>query len=221
VAFAVKNNYDKALADLAQAAAINPDDGMTFNIRGNVYLQMDNTDKARMDFETALTSKQPCAKAMEPLCDICFSAHKHAEALPYLEHMISADPGNISLVNRRAVVYMYAGEAAKALEGFDRVLSQTPNDPDAPFQYGAVPGKARGYGRGNKELRGGRALWFPANGTIRVCEETGGGTTAMKRPIKSPTSSRSPSTLLLGKEKGQRGFSNEIVGAVHEPPVLK
>jgi tetratricopeptide (TPR) repeat protein len=133
VAFAVKNNYEKALADLAQAAAINPDDGMTFNIRGNVYLQMDNTDKARMDFETALTSKLPCAKAIEPLCDICFSAHKHAEALPYLEQMITADPGNISLVNRRAVVYMYAGEAAKALEGFDRVLSQTPNDPTLHF----------------------------------------------------------------------------------------
>ena len=152
VAYAVKNIFDKALSDLSEAATINPDDGMTYNIRGNVYLQMKNMDKARTDFETALTSKQPCAKAIEPLCDICFSAGKHAEALPYLEKLISVDPGNISLVNRRAVVYMYAGEAEKALESFDRVLSQAPNDPTLHFnmalcreKLGDMDGAAKSY----------------------------------------------------------------------------
>jgi len=153
VAFAVKNNYEKALADLAQAAAISPDDGMTYNIRGNVYLQMNMLDKARADFETALTGKQPCMKAIGPLCDICFSTNKHSEALPYLNKLISQDPGNAQLVNRRAVAYMYSGEAAKALEDFDVVQSKSSSDPAIYFnmalcdeKLGDLQGAVKNYG---------------------------------------------------------------------------
>ena len=153
VAFAVKNDYEKAFADLAQAAAISPDDGMTYNIRGNVYLQMNMLDKARADFETALTGKQPCMKAIGPLCDICFSTNKHSEALPYLNKVISQDPGNAQLVNRRAVAYMYSGEAAKALEDFDVVQSKSSSDPAIYFnmalcdeKLGDLQGAVKNYG---------------------------------------------------------------------------
>jgi tetratricopeptide (TPR) repeat protein len=152
VAYAVKKDYSNALADLSRAAAINPDDGMTYNIRGNVFLQMNSLDKARLDFETALTSKLPCAKAIEPLCDICFSTNKHAEALPYLEKLISKDPGDIFLVNRRSVIFMYEGEAAKAIDGFDQVLSRMPSDPTLHFnmalcreKIGDIRGAAKSY----------------------------------------------------------------------------
>jgi tetratricopeptide (TPR) repeat protein len=152
VAYAVKKDYSNALADLSRAAAINPDDGMTYNIRGNVFLQMNSLDKARLDFETALTSKLPCPKAIEPLCDICFSTNKRAEALPYLEKLISKDPGDISLVSRRSVIFMYEGEAAKALDGFDQVLSHMPSDPTLHFnmalcreKIGDMRGAAKSY----------------------------------------------------------------------------
>ena len=129
VAFAVKKEFEKAFDDCARALAINPDDGMTFNIRGSVYLQMNVLDKALADFEAALSAKQPCAKAIEPLCDICFSTNRHEKALPYLDVLIGQDPQNPQLLKRRGVIYMYAGEAAKALDDFDFVLSKTSPDP--------------------------------------------------------------------------------------------
>ena len=133
VAYAVRKEFEKAFKDLALAAVIDPDDGMTSNIRGNVYLQLNVLDKALADFESALSSKKACAKAIEPLCDICFSANRHAEALPYLNTLIGQDPQNLLLVNRRAVAYLYTGEAAKALEDFDFVQSKSPPAPTVYF----------------------------------------------------------------------------------------
>jgi len=133
VAYAVKKEYEKALADLGRAAAISPDDGMTYNIRGNVHLQLTILDKALTDFEAALSSEQPCVKAIEPLCDICFSTNKHSEALPYLNKLIRQDPQNTLLVNRRAVAYMYTGEAAKAIDDLDFLLSKSPSEPTLHF----------------------------------------------------------------------------------------
>ena len=152
VAYAAKKEFDKALADLSVAANMSPDDGMTYNIRGNVYLQLNILDKALADFEAAIKSKQTCVKAIEPLCDICFSTNKHAEALPYINKLIDLDPRNPLLIKRRAVAYMYTGEAAKAIEDFDFVLSTTFSEPTIHFnkamcyeKLGDLDGAMRNY----------------------------------------------------------------------------
>jgi len=133
IAYAIKKSFASALSDLDQALKLDPDDGMTYFIRGNTYLQRKNIDKALADFEAALNCKQLCIQALDHFCDLYFSMGKHAEAIPKLDKMIAQNPDNALFINQRAIAYMYTGEVAKAIADFDFVLSRAAGEASAYF----------------------------------------------------------------------------------------
>jgi len=133
VAYAARKEFENAFDDLGHALKKAPDDGMTYYIRGTTYLQLHTIDKALEDFEAALNCKKMCIQAIEPFCDINFSMEKHAQTIPKLDRIISKDPENALLINRRAIAYMYTGEVAKAIVDFDFVLTRAPAEATAYF----------------------------------------------------------------------------------------
>jgi tetratricopeptide (TPR) repeat protein len=133
LAYAMNNRFDSALADLNRGIAANPDDGMTFFIRGNVYLQQHALDKALADFEAALECRQPYIQALDHFCDIYESMNNYAGELPGLNAIIRKNPDNALIINRRGIAYMYSGDAANAVKDFDFVIARVPGEASAYF----------------------------------------------------------------------------------------
>ncbi len=61
-----------------------------------------------------------------------------SEAIPLLERVTSADPGNTEALNALGIAHGRAGDGARALAAFARVLAQDPRDAFALENMGAV-----------------------------------------------------------------------------------
>jgi len=133
IALADKKKFAEAFVDLDKGISADSADGMTYYTRGAIRMSMRATDRASADFSAALSCKHPYALAAEPLCDIYFSQDKYAQAAKLLNGLIEKDSENALIVNKRAIAFMYSGDAAKAIIDFDFVLSKAPAEPSAYF----------------------------------------------------------------------------------------
>ena len=126
--YAMENQYEKALVELEAARALDPNDADTLNLIAQTQYQANQPEKAIETLKALLAAKPGDASTTKMLVDLLIDAGREAEAKPYeamLPAGVKVDP--VSLLNIGIRNYN-DGKYEKALESFNRVVSENPGD---------------------------------------------------------------------------------------------
>jgi len=136
--------FPEALADLRQAATIAPTKGERHFWLAVTLMQAypgcptncgaDSTAAALDEFKAVVAVDSTSKNAATAYQQIGFDHLKKKDwlgAIPYLEKSIAIDPTNKQSLIWCGQAYQNAGNKAKALEYYDRVLAIDPNEPNA------------------------------------------------------------------------------------------
>jgi tetratricopeptide (TPR) repeat protein len=136
--------FPEALADLRQAATIAPTKGERHFWLAVTLMQAypgcptncgaDSTAAALDEFKAMVAVDSTSKNAATAYQQIGFDHLKKKDwlgAIPYLEKSIAIDPTNKQSLIWCGQAYQNAGNKAKALEYYDRVLAIDPNEPNA------------------------------------------------------------------------------------------
>ena len=132
---AMKRNAE-ALASLEKAVALAPaDPAIQFQL-GSVYVDQQAYDKAIAALEKGLSLKGDltdplAADAASTLGAVYFAQGKVTDAEAQFQRVLTAAPRHAGATLGMAKVQFSKGDAAKALELFDRVVAEHPGTPEA------------------------------------------------------------------------------------------
>lgn len=129
--------YRTSLAHFENAAAINPDSAMTFQVMSSTYFQMDEIENAIEVYETAMALLDPAQiDDYEFLISLYLFENRFEHAIQYSEEALELYPDETSFVQFLADAYIQSGERDKAVELIEALIAQEPNNP----QYRRVLG---------------------------------------------------------------------------------
>lgn len=132
-----ENPYETSLAHLQNAAAINPDSSMTFQVISSTHFQLDQVDEAIENYEKAMALlDQPAPEDYEYLISLYLYQNQYEEAIELSEEGRENYPEETMFVQFLADAYIQAGERERAVSLVEELIA---NDPENP-QYRRVLG---------------------------------------------------------------------------------
>jgi tetratricopeptide (TPR) repeat protein len=133
-----KGEYDLALADYAEALALNPGDAEVFNSRGATRTALEQYGSAIEDFDRSVTLSP--GRAI-PLSNRCFAKAvlgRLEEALTDCNEAIRLHPGRVATFSTRGFVYLKLGRSDEAIADYNVVLNKRADEPYALFGRAAA-----------------------------------------------------------------------------------
>ncbi len=122
-------NLQSALDDYGRSIAVAPSASAHFD-RANLYVQLDQPDKALVDFNAALAIDPKNIKALLGRADMNYGARRLAESLADYSRAVDAQPRNADVFFKRGSVYFDMGEFAAAYRDYSVSLTLDPRQPD-------------------------------------------------------------------------------------------
>lgn len=134
---ATENPYETSLEHLQNAAIINPDSAMTFQVISSTYFQLDRVEEAIASYEKAMTLlEQPAVEDYEYLNSLYLYNNQYEEAIQLSQEGREMYPEETMFVRFLADAYIQAGEQDKAISLVEELIEQEPDNP----QYRRVLG---------------------------------------------------------------------------------
>lgn len=134
---ATENPYETSLAHLQNAATINPDSSMTFQVISSTHFQLDQVEEAIESYETAMDLlDEPAPEDYEYLISLYLYQNQFEEAIELSEEGRERYPDEAMFVQFLADAYIQAGERDRAISLVEELIE---NDPENP-QYRRVLG---------------------------------------------------------------------------------
>lgn len=134
---ATENPYETSLAHLQNAAAINPDSSMTFQVISSTHFQLDQVDQAIENYETAMSLlDEPAPEDYEYLISLYLYQNQYEEAIELSEEGRERYPEESMFVQFLADAYIQAGERDRAISLVEELIENEPENP----QYRRVLG---------------------------------------------------------------------------------
>jgi tetratricopeptide (TPR) repeat protein len=134
---ATEDPYQTSLAHLQNAATINSDSSMTFQVISSTYYQLDQVDEAIESYETAMSLLDPPApEDYEYLISLYLYQNNFERAIELSEEGRDLYPDESMFVQFLADAYIQAGERDRAVSLVEELIEQEPNNP----QYRRVLG---------------------------------------------------------------------------------
>lgn len=109
-----EGHTDDAIKRFQQAGALNPDYVAVDVNLGNIYLELNLTEKAEASFKKALAREQNNAAALHGLGQLALSLRRYAEAVTYFERALQVVPAANRIHYSLALAYRGTGDLTKA-----------------------------------------------------------------------------------------------------------
>lgn len=129
--------YQISLDHFENAASINPDSAMTFQVMSSTYFQMNEIDNAINVYETALSLlNPPQVEDYEYIISLYLFVNRYEPAIRYSEEAINLYPNETSFIQFLADAYIQTGDREKAVDLIEALIATEPDNP----QYRRVLG---------------------------------------------------------------------------------
>lgn len=134
---ATENPYETSLSHLQNAATINPDSSMTFQVISSTHFQLDQVEEAITNYEKAMALlDQPQPEDFEYLISLYLYQNQFEEAIELSEEGRDMYPDETMFVQFLADAYIQAGERERAISLVEELIEAEPENP----QYRRVLG---------------------------------------------------------------------------------
>jgi tetratricopeptide (TPR) repeat protein len=133
-----KGDNDQAIAEYDQAIELNPTDGDSFRVRGDVYDDKHEYDRAIADYDHAIELNPKDANAYFERGGTYEHKGEFDHAIADLDHAIALRPDYFRAYFSRAVAYHRKGDDDRALADFDKVIELAPDEADPHLIRGAL-----------------------------------------------------------------------------------
>lgn len=129
--------YRASLAHLKNAATVNPDSAMTYQVISSTHFQLQEIDDAISSYETAMSLLEtPAADDYEYLVSLYLFDDRYPDAISYSEEALDQYPDSTIFVQFLADAYIQSGERETAVELVEGLIAEDPENP----QYRRVLG---------------------------------------------------------------------------------
>lgn len=126
-----------SLAHFENAATINPDSAMTYQVMSSTYFQMNEIENAISTYEVAIgLMGQPQIDDYEYLISLYLYNNQYAESIAMSNRAIQEYPDEAVFVQFLADAYIQQGDRDRAIELIESLIASDPNNP----QYRRVLG---------------------------------------------------------------------------------
>lgn len=134
---ATPDPFQTSLAYFYNAATINPDSAMTYQVMASTYFQLDDIDNAISSYEKAMSLlDRPGIDDYEFIISLYLFDNRHEAAMGLSQQALDEYPGETSFVQFLADAYIQAGQRDEAIELIEGLIEQEPDNP----QYRRVLG---------------------------------------------------------------------------------
>lgn len=134
---ATENPYETSLEHLQNAATINPDSAMTFQVISSTYFQLEQVESAIESYEKAMALiEEPTLEDYEYLISLYLYNNQYEEAIELAQEGREMYPEETMFVRFLADAYIQADERDTAISLVEQLIEQEPDNP----QYRRVLG---------------------------------------------------------------------------------
>ena len=127
------NQLDMSLASIVKAMEFTDDNAVYFNLRGNLYMQKEDLEKAESDFDKAIELSDS-ASAHRNKVMLMLMTDRGQEAIPYLIGRIKADPQDAENWILMGDMIKRGGQDDKARTYYEQALKIDPDNEYAQRQ---------------------------------------------------------------------------------------
>lgn len=128
-AYALNEEYEKAILSLTQAMALMDDPYLPYLNRGAVYVKMKDDDLAMKDFDRAIAINSKGLNAYVNRGEVFARRRDYASALADFQKAIAIDEQSAGGYKMRGRLYEAMGQFEKALADYNQALHWEPADP--------------------------------------------------------------------------------------------
>ena len=128
--------FDKAMLAVQALEKKHPNDPQVFNLKGGVYMGMNDLVKARASFEKALSIAPTYFSAVENLARLDIQDKKLDQAKKRFESVLAADPKSVPAMTALAGIAQGAGQPAEAVVWLEKASAVNPADVGPALQLG-------------------------------------------------------------------------------------
>jgi tetratricopeptide (TPR) repeat protein len=134
---ATPNPYETSLAHFENAATVNPDSAMTFQVISSTHFQLNDTENAISSYERAMELlEQPGVDDYEYLISLYLYENRYENAITLSESAMEDYPDETVFVQFLADAYIQSGERERAVSLIEGLIEDDPENP----QYRRVLG---------------------------------------------------------------------------------
>ncbi len=134
---ATPNPFHVSLAHFLNAATINPDSAMTFQVISSTHFQMNDIENAISTYETAISlMSQPQVDDYEYIISLYLFNNQYDDAIEMTNRAIGDFPNESVFVQFLADAYIQQGDRDRAIELIEGLIASEPDNP----QYRRVLG---------------------------------------------------------------------------------
>jgi tetratricopeptide (TPR) repeat protein len=139
-AYALRNDYDRAIADYDKSVGIDPTSAKTLDLRGNAYRGRHDEDHAIADYDQAIKLDPNDAVLFRDRGLAYRAKHDFDRALADYNQALQIDPGYRDAINERGLTYDNKGDYDRAIADFSEAARIDPTFAQAFFNRGIVYG---------------------------------------------------------------------------------
>jgi tetratricopeptide (TPR) repeat protein len=140
LAYAAKNDYDRAIADYDKSIEVDPTYARTFDSRGNAYYGRHDYDRAIVDYDEAIRLDPKDDWPLRNRALAYRAKRDYDHALADLNAALRINPNFRDAINDRGLVYEVKGDYDRAIADFSEVIRIDPTFVPAIFSRGVVYG---------------------------------------------------------------------------------
>ncbi|MFQ6104663.1 MAG: tetratricopeptide repeat protein [Candidatus Glassbacteria bacterium] len=115
-------SFDEALEDFKRVISADSDNALVHNLAGMIYYQLNDTSKARIEFENAIELNPNLTDAHHNLGNIYFHQENYTEAASCYEKSVELEPAAGDYWAALGQIYARMGEMRKAEKSYRRAL---------------------------------------------------------------------------------------------------
>ncbi|MDX2360386.1 MAG: tetratricopeptide repeat protein [Crocinitomicaceae bacterium] len=125
-----RKSYELALNDYNSALEMQPENEIALNNRGYLFMDLNDTEKAKADFRMAITMNKLYTSAYQNLIVVLDQEQKYEQALAVCNLLVEAIPEDPRSYSTRADHHYLLGDTKSALEDWDTGVELSGNDPE-------------------------------------------------------------------------------------------
>ena len=126
--FLDKRYYNDAIDSATEAIRLNPNFVAAYNIRGNVYTELQEYKRAIADYNRAIEINPNYSDSYFNRGITYSNSNNNGQAISDFNKAIKLDPKNAEIYNHRGMLYSKLGESQKAIEDYTQSIKLNPNE---------------------------------------------------------------------------------------------